>query len=606
MSFLLRRIPITGQGLAITLIVGVLAWAVLDYFQSRELNRIFLGQLEERLDREAQEDRIRFDAYVKAHHESVKLLVYQTGFVEYIGEKGREWGGPERIVFHRELPAWLPRPSVLRSLVRIRFALLLDGKGSVREVYQAVPDPPPAGLLRPTALLKQLSHNQAFMTYIDDMPFLAASESLRDPGKSATATLMLATPLDEEFLISSQKPYRGQIFALTFGLVTDAGLNRVLVSTHPDLIPEGAELKGLERNFLITGKSFFDYGSSDLTLGYASFVPYEEVDSFVGSLIARDRRQRAITAFILILAFALVILGITRRIERVTRGISDFSRQALSGKAQEEMRGDELYILEERFRSLTEEVISSREHLVQAEKLSALGRLTANVAHEIRNPLTSIGGFARRLKKKLSSGTSEREYADIISSEVESLERILKNVLTYSRETRLALEAHDLNAVVLESLAIYEDKCREQAIDIRVETGSLKKVMVDRIQVKEAVNNLVSNALDAMPEGGTLTVSTLEVTLRNMPYALIQVADTGKGIPQDKVHMIFEPFFTTKILGRGTGLGLPICKKIMEDHGGFIRVESTVGSGSVFSLYFPYAKTSGEPRPSESEAVVYS
>jgi signal transduction histidine kinase len=94
-----------------------------------------------------------------------------------------------------------------------------------------------------------------------------------------------------------------------------------------------------------------------------------------------------------------------------------------------------------------------------------------------------------------------------------------------------------------------------------------------------------------MPNGGTLTVTTRkEILYDNTPYLILEIADNGLGIPEDKTKMIFEPFFTTKVLGRGTGLGLPICKKIVEDHGGFIRFESKVGIGSTFSLYFPYKR----------------
>jgi signal transduction histidine kinase len=592
MPRLLERMSLTMQGLLFTVIVGTVAWAALDYFQSRALEGIFFGQLEDRLDREAQEDRIRFDSYVKAHHESVKLLIAQKGFMDYISKKGRGWTGtPEGVVFYRDLPPWLPKPSILRSLVRIRYALLLDGKGVVREIYQAVPEPPPVSLLKPARLIYQLSHSQSFMTDIEDVPFLVASESLVDRAngiQKTTATLMLASPLDSDFLRASQRPYHGQIFALTFGLVTSPGLNRILVSTHPELLPAGTEVDKLEKEYVVTGKSFFDYGASDLTLGFAAFVPLKEVNSLVGSIISRDRRQRAVTAVILISAFALIMLGITKRIERVTRSISDFSRQALLGKPHEDLKGDELHILEERFHRLTKEVVSSREQLVQAEKLSALGRLTANVAHEIRHPLTAIGGFARRLNKKFSADTPEREYAEIIISEVDTLEKILRNVLTYSRETQLVLEGSDPNGLIRESLKIFEDRCREQSIRIHRDLSYVPEIMVDRIRVTEAVNNLIVNSIDAMPDGGTLTVTVKEETRRGMRYLVVQVADTGKGIPADKVQMIFEPFFTTKILGRGTGLGLSICKKIIEDHGGFVRVESQMDKGSAFTLYLPY------------------
>jgi putative methionine-R-sulfoxide reductase with GAF domain len=146
-----------------------------------------------------------------------------------------------------------------------------------------------------------------------------------------------------------------------------------------------------------------------------------------------------------------------------------------------------------------------REQLTQAEKLSALGRLTANVAHEIRHPLTSIGGFARRLDKKILSGTKEKEYVDIIINQVGNLENILKNVLTYSRETHLVLEDHDINEIIDESLKRHKDLFGKQSIRIGKSFGDIPKIRVDKLQMKETIDNLISNAIDSMPKGGSLT-----------------------------------------------------------------------------------------------------
>lgn len=226
--------------------------------------------------------------------------------------------------------------------------------------------------------------------------------------------------------------------------------------------------------------------------------------------------------------------------------------------------------------------------LSQAEKLSALGRLTANVAHEIRNPLTSVGGFARRLLKRIPPGATEKEYADIIVSEVDRLENILRNVLTYSRESTLDLKPHNLNEIAGECLRTYEASLRDHSINVKTYFREVPPVEVDKAKVLEAIYNLFSNAVDSMPGGGSLTVSTLEETVHGEHYLKLEISDTGGGIADDKLKMIFEPFFSTKDLGRGTGLGLSICKKIMEDHAGFIRYQSEFGEGSTFSLYFPY------------------
>ena len=106
----------------------------------------------------------------------------------------------------------------------------------------------------------------------------------------------------------------------------------------------------------------------------------------------------------------------------------------------------------------------------------------------------------------------------------------------------------------------------------------------------EVMNNLISNAIDSMQKGGTLTIATRKEMINEKPYLLLKIIDTGEGIPEDKAKLIFEPFFTTKIMEQGTGLGLSICKNLMENHGGFIKFESKVGTGSTFNLYFPYKR----------------
>ncbi len=228
--------------------------------------------------------------------------------------------------------------------------------------------------------------------------------------------------------------------------------------------------------------------------------------------------------------------------------------------------------------------------LIHSEKLSALGRLTANVAHEIRNPLTAVGGFARRLDKKISDETKEKGYCEVIISEVGRLEKILRNVLTFSGDIHLYRKNYPINDVVEESLTTYEAVCKEHSINIQKAYGDVPQILIDKEQVRETIDNFVSNAIDSMPDGGNLSVVTKEELLDKITYVTVRISDTGKGIPAKKLSTIFEPFFTTKAVGttHGTGLGLSISRKIMEGHGGFIRAESVIGKGSTFVLYFPY------------------
>lgn len=246
--------------------------------------------------------------------------------------------------------------------------------------------------------------------------------------------------------------------------------------------------------------------------------------------------------------------------------------------------------LEERVAKKTEELRKSQDKLIQAEKLAALGRLTSDVAHEIRNPLTALGGFVRRLDR-IVTGAKEKEYTEVLINEVNRLEKILRNVLAFSKDARFHLEQYDLEEIIDEGVRTFKDLCVERRINIEVKKHEkLPPVLIYRDQVKQALGNIFSNAMDAMPDGGTLKVTPGCENLHDVTYVTLKVSDTGKGIPEDKLPLIFEPFYSTKEIGQGTGLGLSITKKIMDAHGGFIRAESVPGKGSTFSLYFPSQK----------------
>ncbi|MFA5353645.1 MAG: PAS domain S-box protein, partial [Thermodesulfovibrionales bacterium] len=171
-----------------------------------------------------------------------------------------------------------------------------------------------------------------------------------------------------------------------------------------------------------------------------------------------------------------------------------------------------------------------QKQLLQSEKLAALGRVAANVAHEIRNPLTSVGGFAKRLQKRVQEGTPEREYADIITSEVAVLENILRDVLSFSRVAALHPEKQEISSVVDGVVAIYEERCLERGITVVRSYAELPEIFMDREQVREVIGNIVLNALDAMPSGGRLSIATGREVLRDEPYAFVRIGDTGGGI----------------------------------------------------------------------------
>ncbi len=188
---------------------------------------------------------------------------------------------------------------------------------------------------------------------------------------------------------------------------------------------------------------------------------------------------------------------------------------------------------------------------------------------------------------KLPEGTKEKKYASLIFSEAIRLENVLQNVLLFSRRDAHQREELNLSDMIESALTMYEDICRDKSIEIERRPGVTPPVLANKEQVLQALENLMSNAIDAMPRGGVLTVSTEKEQVGDQAYIALKIKDNGQGIPEENIDRIFEPFFTTKLLMKGTGLGLSITKKVIEDHGGFIRVNSGVGVGTTFSLYFP-------------------
>lgn len=218
-----------------------------------------------------------------------------------------------------------------------------------------------------------------------------------------------------------------------------------------------------------------------------------------------------------------------------------------------------------------------RERLKSSEKMAALGEVAARVAHEIRNPLVSIGGFAGRLEGKLDGNL--KEYASIISREVGRLEKILREILGFVREARLAKKSARLDEIVegIEELLSSEIAEKQNAV---VKELNPVSASIDPERVKEAILNIVTNANQAT-DGGTVTLRTYQ----DGGSSVVEVSDTGCGIKPEDIKDIFNPFFTTR--PTGTGLGLAISKRIVEEHKGKITVESTRGEGTTFRIYLP-------------------
>ncbi len=239
--------------------------------------------------------------------------------------------------------------------------------------------------------------------------------------------------------------------------------------------------------------------------------------------------------------------------------------------------------------SANKELAQMRNRLLEADKLAALGEVAAGVAHEIRNPLVSIGGFTRRIRKKVGEDSPLTQYLDVIIEEVTRLERTLNEMLDFSSDARGQFEEHDFNLIIQQSLELLNREMDEEAIQVQEQlAGGLPPVFCDDRQIKHVFLNLFLNAIQAMSGGGTLKVRTFTVMREGKQFVAGEVTDTGGGISMDVMHNIFNPFFTTK--DQGSGLGLSIVHKIITRHYGQVEVHSRDDGGASFLVTLPAAE----------------
>ncbi len=221
--------------------------------------------------------------------------------------------------------------------------------------------------------------------------------------------------------------------------------------------------------------------------------------------------------------------------------------------------------------------------LQQSEKLAAIGELASYMAHEIRNPLFTIGGFANSLLRSSDLNEASKEKIKIILMESQRLDHILKNIINFSRPTQSEETEINVNRVIMDILQLFRLSCEEQQIKTEANINhGLALAKGDPELIKQCLTNLIKNSIEAMPRGGILTLATG----MDEKFIMIKVKDTGKGIPKEIREKVFNPFFSTK-KGEGAGLGLAMTKKIVEDMGGKLELFSEENKGTTIVLYLP-------------------
>jgi two-component system NtrC family sensor kinase len=236
------------------------------------------------------------------------------------------------------------------------------------------------------------------------------------------------------------------------------------------------------------------------------------------------------------------------------------------------------------------ELQETQQQLAQAAKLASIGELTGGVAHEINTPITSILALASHLAEGRSAATlapSLRQSLEVIVQQAQRVAKIVGNLLTFSRQSRLELSRVDVGELLEMAFALLQHRLKNSDIRLAREIDlDLPQILGDAGRLTEVFVNLLNNAIDSMPAGGTLTVRANGTTDYGGSVR-IEVSDTGCGIAPENLARIFDPFFTTKEPGKGTGLGLSISHGIVKDHGGQIGTQSQLEAGTTFTVILP-------------------
>jgi len=323
-----------------------------------------------------------------------------------------------------------------------------------------------------------------------------------------------------------------------------------------------------------------------LALTVLNKKPYNITDAAKDPLVSRELRDA-----LKVNCFATVPLIAKDRVIGVIlvdnlftqRPITEVDIRFLNLFAHQAALAIENAIIHTNLETMNRDMRAMHKQLVQSEKMAALGAMMAEITHEIRNPLVSIGGFTRRLAKKLQD-TEDKKYIDIILGEVARLEGIIHDNLSYIKELAPQLEEGDLNDILEEILTLYEDELAQQRIHVERDLSpSLPHLMIDTQKIKQGLINILKNAMEAMENGGALTIRTYAVP--EAKEAAIEIGDTGPGISDKAIQNIFNPYYTTK--PRGTGLGLPITNRIVKAHKGRIELRNRQAGGTIFTIKLP-------------------
>jgi signal transduction histidine kinase len=343
----------------------------------------------------------------------------------------------------------------------------------------------------------------------------------------------------------------------------------------------------------VTGERIFRVVIPLVTLSTIKGALELELDmTGISEAIDRTNRQSLLIAFVAFLCSGVYVWFFARTLTRPVKKLVRAARSVASGDLNQEIEvkgKDEISHLANSFNYMTEKLREFRDmqdRIHQSEKLALLGELAMGVAHEVRNPLGAIKTCGQFLEEKFGPGDKRTKFTQLIIRESERLDQLVSRLLNFARPAELSLQYEDINELLDNAITLAILKVNGPRISVHKRfTDSLPQLFVDAKRLSQAFLNVLLNAIDAMPDKGSLTISTS--VEKEQQRVAVTIMDTGEGIPQESIDKIFYPYFTTR--SRGTGLGLAIVQQIIVEHNGTIDVKSRVGEGTAIIITLPIA-----------------
>lgn len=632
-----RKVSLTAKMLLLTLLVGGLSWSILERMHGTRISNVFHTFILERQNLHAMEDRLHLDDFLRAQSHAAKVFVHLEGFYRHVEAQGKAWAADpmgKAVAFQvrTKHPPWLPQRFIVRGLAKTRFALLLDGNLRVREAFDAggartgdfpweeVPDH------------VSLDGDDRLMEAGGMMYLINSGVLMTEGDAQPRAALVFATPLDDAFLFTFQRKSHSQ-GVLAF---VDRDQGAIFASSRPELVPDGASLTELKNDYLIIKDHFFDFGFyGDRFLEIATLTPWSEINGVIAAILQTGRMQKTVSAMVLIVAFALIMFWISRKLGAFTRQIRSFSRERLGVEPERAAQADILHQMVEQFSLMVDELTQARRReedytielektnealqsslrmvektqtqLVEAEKMASLGGMVAGVAHEINTPVgIGVTAASHQEKKRgemetlFQEGNLRRSELEAYFNNARESNRLILDNLTRTADLiasfrEVAVAGHDEPVMTFEPCELLDGlrvvfrerleagghvmtlHCPEEGFRLKTRKQALYRIM----------ENLVDNALIhgfAGRRGGKITCACRS----EKGGAALSFTDDGQGMAGPDLARIYEPFFTTR-RQEGNGLGMHLVFNLVTHTlGGRIEAESPPGKGLTFKIWIPF------------------